>query len=240
MTKFRLAKVLLIEHSPDVSSMVLHSLTNQYSIAVATCKAEALKLLDKEFFDLVIMDVQLADGDGLSLCAELKSKEPGQQHGVFFLTSKSSIEDKVLGFAAGADDYLVQPVDPRELLARVEAKLRNRLTLRRGLRVGDLWLDFERQTAYAQRIDGDAELKLTGTEFRLLAFLAQNEGCPLDRDRILNYVWGEDRYLGDRSVDVYVSSLRRKMQGMRCLIQTVYKTGYTLTIQRSPSYADQA
>ncbi|MGE3683908.1 MAG: response regulator transcription factor [Bdellovibrionales bacterium] len=222
-------KVLLIEDAVDIVDLVLLALGELYSVTVAAAKSDALKLLECERFDLVILDVQLPDGDGFQLCAELKSN--GHWHGmpVIFLTAKSSVEDKILGFAVGADDYVVKPFDTRELMARVQSKLRNAETLRRGKRVADLWLDFERQAAYVCQGDRETQMDLTTTEFRLLAFLVQNEGLILHRDRILDSVWGTGRYLGDRSVDVYISSLRRKMKGMRCSIKTIYKAGYSFS-----------
>jgi len=228
----RTAKILLIEDSPEMSALVANTLSDRYTITVTGARAEALKLIERDSFDLIILDVQLPDGDGFQFCAELKSKEHWQGKPVFFLTAKSSIEDKILGFAVGADDYVVKPFDPRELLARVQAKLRHHEIIRRGLRVGDLWLDFERQSAFFCRHDGETHIELTTTEFRLLSYLAQNEGLVLNRDKILDFVWGENRYLGDRSVDVHVSSLRRKMRGMRCMIKTVYKTGYSFSFSR--------
>jgi DNA-binding response OmpR family regulator len=227
-----LAKILVIEDSPDIRALVTTSLSATFAVRTVSFRSDAIKLIEEEDFDLLIMDVQLPDGDGFQLCAELKNKG-WKGKPVIFLTAKTSIEDKILAFAVGADDYLVKPFDHRELLARVQAKFRVIEGVRRGTKVGDLWLDFERQAAFIVKDDSEVRLTLTITEFKLLSCLAQSPNSVLNRDRILDFVWGPTHYLCDRSVDVYISSLRRKIKNASCRIKTIYKAGYILTVDKN-------
>lgn len=227
-----LAKVLVIEDSAEVRNLVINTLGKSFAVRTVSFREDAIRLIHEEEFDILLLDVQLPDGDGFQLCAELKSKG-WRSKPVIFLTAKGSIEDKILGFAVGADDYLVKPFDPRELLARVQAKFRVIDGVRRGKTIGDLWLDFERQEAFLIKNSSETRLLLTATEFKMLSFFSQNPNFVLSRDQIQDFVWGSSHYSCDRSVDVYISSLRRKINSTSCKIKTIYKVGYILNTNPS-------
>ena len=171
--------------------------------------------------DLVVLDVMLPDRNGFELAAALRART---DCAVLFLTARDELDDRLQGFAVGADDYVAKPFAVAEVLARSGAALRRLGRLPATMQVGDLVLD--EAAAVASR--GDAVLDLTGTEWRLLAYLATNRGRTMSKTQILTQVWGYEDY-DPNLVEVHVSALRRKIEvhGPR-LIHTVRGLGYVL------------
>ena len=175
---------------------------------------------------MIVLDVLMPHVDGLTACRKLR--ERGDRTPVLMLTARHEVSDRVAGLDAGADDYLVKPFALDELLARLRALLRR--TSMSGdtdevLRVGDLSLDPARR----QVRRGDRELELTKTEFDLLELLLFNAGIVLTREQIYERIWGFDFETSSKSLDVYISYLRRKTEeaGETRLIHTVRGVGYT-------------
>jgi two-component system, OmpR family, response regulator len=173
--------------------------------------------------DLAVLDVMLPGGDGFELARALRAKRDVP---VLFLTARDAVEDRVTGFALGADDYLVKPFALEELLARVRAVLRRTGRAGTPLSAGDLLVDEEASAAYR----GGEELGLTATELRLLAYLVRHRGRVLSKHQLLTQVWGYDAY-DPNVVEVHVSALRRKLEahGPR-VIETVHGLGYRLAV----------
>jgi DNA-binding response OmpR family regulator len=171
--------------------------------------------------DLAVLDVMLPHGDGLELARRLRER---RDLPVVFLTARDGIEDRLAGFALGADDYLVKPFALEELLARIRAILRRTGRLTEPLEAGDILVD--EQAGIAGRAGHD--LGLTPTELRLLAFLVRHRGLVLSKHQLLTQVWGYDAY-DPNVVEVHVSALRRKLEahGPRVL-ETVRGLGYRL------------
>jgi two-component system OmpR family response regulator len=172
--------------------------------------------------DLVILDVGLPGGDGFDLAARLRA---GRDVPIMFLTARDMVEDRLRGFALGADDYLVKPFTLEELLARLRAVLRRTGRLDRVIEAGDLIID--EQAGLATR--GGEPLELTPTELRVLAYLVRHRGLVLSKTQLLTQVWGYDAY-DPNVVEVHVSALRRKLEarGPR-IIETVRGLGYRLS-----------
>jgi DNA-binding response OmpR family regulator len=180
---------------------------------------QALEIIGKEEFDLILLDVMLPKIDGFSLIGKIKHKDIP----VIFLTAKASIADKVQGLKMGADDYIVKPFESIELLARVEAVLRRYGKKKDILSFKDLEIYLEQMIVKKQGNIIDLTLK----EFELLNLFIRNKGIALSREKILETVWGYD-YLGEtRTVDMHIQKLRKKLE-LEEEIKTVYKVGYRL------------
>jgi DNA-binding response OmpR family regulator len=187
-----------------------------------------LAFLGKETPDLVLLDVMLPDADGLDICRKLRSDPKYASVAVIMLTARTEEIDRVLGLELGADDYVSKPFSPKELVARVKAVLRRyskpaaapeRIDAGGGLIVN---LD-----AFKASLEG-RDLELTASEFRLLRLLAFRIGWVFPRDKILDALWGEEKNVTDRSVDVHIKNLRDKLGAAGRRIVTVRGIGYKL------------
>ena len=223
-------RILIVEDDSRLADVLRRGLQEQgYAVDLAHDGETGVGLAESEPYDLVILDLMLPVLDGLSVCRRLRGAGRGVP--VLMLTARDSIDDRVAGLDAGADDYLVKPFAFRELLARVRALLR-RDSLSRDplLRLGDLEID---TVSHAVRRAGRS-VELTGKEYALLEFLARNPNRVLTRTQIAEHVWNYDFTALSNVVDVYVRYLRRKLgdeQEPR-LIETVRGVGYRLRVNR--------
>jgi len=183
-----------------------------------------LRQMQEEPYDLVLLDVMLPGRDGVEVCRELRAR--GSNVPVLMITARDALEDKIAGLDAGADDYLCKPFQMAELLARARALLRRSADSQTHLlEVKDLVLD--PLTRQAKR--GGQNIRLSGTEYRLLSFMMHNAGKVLGRQQILEHVWQYDFGGNDNVLDVYVSYLRQKIdKGREPLIHTVRAVGFRI------------
>ena len=219
-------RVLVAEDDKSVRDSLVRALTFEgYEVVTAGDGAEALMAVVESQPDVIVLDVLMPHVDGLTACRRLR--ERGDRTPVLMLTARHEVSDRVAGLDAGADDYLVKPFALDELLARLRALVRR--TSMSGhdevLRVSDLSLDPARR----QVRRGDRSLELTKTEFDLLELLLYNAGIVLTREQIYERIWGYDFETSSKSLDVYISYLRRKTEeaGESRLIHTVRGVGYT-------------
>ena len=218
--------VLLVEDDPAVRGAVERALRHAgHQPALATDGVRALEQATAVPYDAVVLDLGLPGLDGLEVCRRLRAA--GNRVPVLMLTARAAVAERVSGLDAGADDYLVKPFALDELLARLRALLRRTsISGEAGvLRAGDLSLDPQRREAWR----GSRELGLTKTEFDLLELLLANAEVVLTRDTIYERIWGFDFETSSKSLDVYISYLRRKTEeaGESRLIHTVRGVGYT-------------
>lgn len=229
-----MANILLVEDSEDIQEMVV-SLLPAHRVVIAPGRKRAEEELQKGRFDLLIIDVMLPDGNGFELCSRIQSQHH-EEIPVIFVTAKSDLSDKVLGFSLGADDYITKPIDPIEFRARVEARIRKALLkTSRGARLvrGDLSIDM--LTQKVQVMDGQVTkgtLELTQLEFKLLLYFAQHEEEVLTREQLLAAVWGDQTHVFDRTIDTHVSHLRKKLAQTSCSVRSVYGAGYRFTCNK--------
>lgn len=222
-------RILLAEDDQRLRESLARVLTFEgYDVAFATDGAEALAAAATSPFDAIVLDVMMPNVDGLTACRRLRSG--GDRTPVLMLTARHEVNDRVAGLDAGADDYLVKPYALDELLARLRALLRRTSVTGSDadaatLKLADLTLDPRRRQAFR----GDRALDLTKTEFDLLELLVHNAGIVLTRDQIYERIWGFDFETSSKSLDVYISYLRRKTEeaGEPRLIQTVRGVGYS-------------
>jgi DNA-binding response OmpR family regulator len=215
--------VVVVEDDPHIADLVdLYLRREGFRVLLAGDGEKGLEIFRQEDPSIVILDVGLpGPRDGFDVCRDIRA---GSSVPVLFLTARDDEVDRILGLELGADDYLVKPFSPRELVARVRAILRR---TREGpapqdvIALGDLEVDLRRREA---RHSGDV-VALTTREFELLAFLANNVGLALTRQQLLDGVWGSDWYGDERTVDVHVAQLRKKL-GSDLPLATVWGVGY--------------
>jgi len=202
-------KILLIEDEPQVVEFLRKGLTEKgYETEVAYDGKMGERLASKEDIDLIILDVILPNINGYELCKRIREK--GIQVPVLMLTALGTTDDKVTGFDAGADDYLVKPFEFDELLARIKALTKRSsglLQTSKVIKIADLSLDFNKKSATRR----DKNIDLTGKEFELLEFLMKNKGRVLSRGEIAEKIWDITFDTGTNVVDVYISILRKKI-----------------------------
>ena len=217
-------EVLHIEDSIDSQQLVLTALQSVCNVTHVGSVKEAVAAVEHKKFDLFLMDVMLADGDGFSLTKLLKQKPNGKDVPVIFLTAKGEIDHKAAGFHLGADDYIVKPFDLAELRLRVESRLKkNRKEDPEKLVRGNIQLEIPTQKAVLLR--ERQNLDLTPLQFKLLFFLMKHEEQVLNRDQLIDQIWGEGIQIG-RSLDTHMNSLRKKLGPYATQIHTVYGQGY--------------
>ncbi|HVP91424.1 MAG TPA: response regulator transcription factor [Terriglobales bacterium] len=187
--------------------------------------AEALyRFLQRDKPDLILLDLMLPDIDGLDVCRYLRKNEGLSRIPVIMLTARGEESDKVLGLGLGADDYVTKPFSVKELIARIQAVLRRheqRDTVRQ-IALGPLVIDLDKHdvTLSGQKVD------LTATEFKILQLLASRRGRVFTRDQILDHLWGHEKAVVDRTVDVHIRNLREKLGPAAALIKNVRGVGY--------------
>jgi DNA-binding response OmpR family regulator len=223
-------KIVLIEDDADLYNLVQYNLDKEgFRVIGSQTGKGALDLCRREHPDLVILDIMLPDSDGLEICKGIRSNSDLANTPVIFLTARASETDRIVGLELGANDYIVKPFFVRELIARVKIHFRGDKPVSKVLRSGDLELD--RTRCHVRR--GDEELTLTATEFRLLEFLMSRPGVVFSREQLLDAVWGHDRAVTDRTVDVYVLRLRQKIEqeGGPAFIRSVRGFGYSFNVE---------
>ena len=222
--------VLIVEDDPHTVEVVgLYLRRDGHTVLTASNGNEGLRLARESAPNLVVLDLMLPGMGGLEVCRELRKESDVP---IVMLTARVEEEDRVAGFEFGADDYVTKPFSPRELAARIRAVLRRTAQDREEdspakLTYCEITLDTRQRVA----VVGEAPLKLTPTEYRLLAMFLKEPGRTFTRDEIINRVFGYDFDGFDRTVDSHVSGLRRKLNGAakdRRYIQTVYGVGYRL------------
>ena len=219
-------RLLLAEDAASLSRALCAILTkNHYAVDTACDGEEALAFLETTVYDGVVLDIMMPKMDGLE--AVRRMRERGTDTPVLFLTARDAIEDRVGGLNAGADDYLVKPFAYEELLARIHVLARRQKATGNLFTLEDLTLDASRHVATR----GGTEL--TSREYAILEYLIRNAGVVLSRDRILENVWSMDYEGASNMVDVYIRSLRKKVDDPfeKKLIHTVRGVGYVLRAQ---------
>jgi two-component system phosphate regulon response regulator PhoB len=220
-------RILVVDDEEDILELVRFHLAREgYQLTLAASGEEALKQAKREAFDLIVLDLMLPGLDGLEVAKALKADAKNQAVPIIMLTAKGEDADVVTGLEIGAEDYITKPFSPRVLTARVKAVLRRRFREPRDdtkpIAVYDLEIHPGRRTVLA----GGKALDLTFTEFQLLSVLARRPGWVFTRSQIVDAVRGSDYPVTDRSVDVQVVGLRKKLGGYGRYIETVRGVGY--------------
>lgn len=220
-------KILVIEDDSDIKELIQYNLeAHGYQTQGVEDGEKGLGLAQRETFDLCILDIMLPGIDGLTVLRELRSHSQTKSMRVIMLTAKGEESDVVIGLELGADDYMVKPFSPKELVARSKAVLRRNVgeeTVAPDIiEVGPIKIDTERH----EILVNNQRVAFTLAEFNVLKLLTSRPGRVFTRDQILDFVAGDDTFLGDRNVDVHVRSIRKKLGTEKEFISTIRGVGY--------------
>ena len=221
-------RILLVEDEPGLVMTLTDRLASEgYDVSSASDGEAALELVDRESFDLILLDVMLPGKSGFDVCRDIRQRSI--ETPVLMLTARSQVVDKVVGLKLGADDYLTKPFEMMELMARVEALMR-RAPVPKGEAVGSYTFGPIRIDFKSAEVTRDGEpVELSALEFKLLRYFIEHRGATVSRDELLDKVWGYDAMPYSRTVDVHVSWLRQKLEANPShpeYILTVHRQGY--------------
>ena len=224
--KKKMTKILLVEDDDQIASYLGELLRAEgFDTQISGSKKEAGECLLAQAFDLVLLDVSLQDGNGFSICAEIKKE---YEIPVIFLTASGDEYSVVAGLDMGADDYIAKPFRPRELISRIRSVLRRCKKEQRILSCGDLRVNVSSATV----TKGEKELFLSALEYRLLLLLLQNKGQILTRNQLLEEIWdASGEYVNDNTLSVYMKRLREKIEEnpqIPRLLHTIRGIGYRM------------
>ena len=201
-------RILVVEDDQLLNKTLSYNLSAVgYSVDGAMSKAVAIRFLEKQDYDLIVLDVNLPDGNGFDICREVKERRPDTA--VIFLTANDTESDMLKGFELGADDYICKPFRPRELLARINTVLRRKNGKSEFLSCKDITVDV--QKAVVRK--GNTELFLSALEYRLLLVFLQNPGVVFSRKKLLEMIWDvTGDFISDNTLTVYMKRLRDKIE----------------------------
>ena len=220
------SKIVVIEDEVDILEVINYNLSKEgFDVCSALDGEEGLALIKKEVPDLVLLDLMLPGLDGIEICRKLKTDYSTRSIPIIMVTAKGEESDIVLGLGMGADDYMVKPFRPRELMARIRSVLRRGDFIEEGeglVSIDELVIDINRHQV---KLEGK-KIVLTAMEFKLLHFLASHPGQVFTRENLLNHVSSDDTFIIDRNIDVHIRSIRKKLNKHRELIETIHRVGY--------------
>jgi two-component system phosphate regulon response regulator PhoB/two-component system alkaline phosphatase synthesis response regulator PhoP len=231
--------VYIVDDEPDILELVDLNLTKAGYLTETFERAEPmLRALAGKVPDLLVLDLMLPDADGLELCRKLRAQDAYKKLPIVMLTAKASLDEKIQGLDYGADDYITKPFSPDELLARIKAVLRRAQweTFNKVLRIDHgLSIDFNRFEVYVDEVRSD----LTLTEFKILQLLTKRPGWVYNRQQILDHLWGNDKIVIDRTVDVHIRHLREKLGRFGGFIRNIRGVGYKFEPEQTEPSEDE-
>ena len=217
-------KVLLVDDEPDIVELLRYNLEREgYAVQTALNGKDALKAAKSGRPDLIVLDIMMPGMDGVEVCTQLRQLAEFKNTVITFLTARGEDYSQIAGFDAGADDYITKPVRPKVFVSKVKALLKRSGSDRpegRVLESNGVKVDLERVMVYV----GDQELQLPKKEFELLVLLIGKPGKVFKRDEIYSQIWGNELFVGDRTIDVHIRKLREKIGDDR--IKTIKGIGY--------------
>lgn len=221
-------KVLVIEDTPDMALLIKGSLRNLYDIVFCVNGQEAIKTIDNEKFDIILLDLMLPDISGFELASIMKDNPNSKDAFIVVISAKEDIASKVTAYSLGAINYLEKPFEPRLLRSIVASLMSIKSTDKEAI------LEFQNITInlLAQKIFVDEiEIKTTSSEFKIFCYLLQREGQIISRDKLLDLLGNLDADINDRIVDTHISALRKKLKNAKLQIKAAYGEGYLLSLE---------
>ncbi len=219
--------IAVVDDEPDILELVsLHLQNAGFDVRTFTEGKPFYQFLNNHIPQLIVLDLMLPDTDGLEICRAMKSDKKFSDVPIIMLTAKGEETDKVVGLELGADDYVTKPFSPKELVARVRALLRRkeRKETRPIIELGNIKIDMEKYEVTVNR----KKVDLTPTEFKILKVLSENEGKVFTRDELLDNLWGREKTVVDRTIDVHIRHLRDKLGQAGSLIKNIRGIGYKI------------
>lgn len=224
-------KIFIVEDEEDIATLIKHNLQKEgFEVEFFLNPEDFIENYKKENFDLLILDLMLPGMNGLEILRLIKNTPEKTHIPVIILTARDMEGDKVLGLELGADDYITKPFGIRELIARIKAVLRRSKNLSRSskyLNFNGLNLDLE---SFSLFID-NKKVEVTKTEFYILKTLIENKGKVFTRDELLDKLWGNEKFVVDRTIDVHIKKLRDKLGPYSKYLKTARGIGYTFDIE---------
>jgi DNA-binding response OmpR family regulator len=221
--------IAIVDDEPDILNLVSLSLEKAgFSTYKFELADELHKYLTKEIPDLIILDLMLPDADGFDVCKDLKKNDRYSSIPIIILTAKGDETDRILGLEFGADDYVVKPFSPRELAARVKAVLRRGEIKKEVLKVIEIGKILKIDLQKFQVFVNDKKIELTSTEFKIVELLSGKIGWVYSRNQILDHLWGNDKIVVDRTIDVHIRNLREKLGEAGKSVKNVRGIGYKI------------
>ncbi len=222
-------KILVIEDEHDIRELISYNLEIEgYNVIKAPCGNEGIELARKKEPDLVLLDIMLPDIDGLNVCRVLKREDSTKNIPIIMLTAKSEDSDVISGLELGAEDYITKPFSPRVLLARLRAVLRRNSNTEENetmdIRIHNIRINIKRHEVTVN----EESINLSATEFAILYHLASNPGWVFSRNQIIDAVRGQNYPVTERSVDVQILGIRKKLGSQGRFIETVRGVGYRI------------
>lgn len=219
--------IAVVDDEPDILELLsIHLKKANFTVETFQEAEGFLKFLNRAKPDLLILDLMLPDSDGMDICRYMKKKEQFSSIPIIMLTAKTDETEKVLGLEMGADDYVTKPFSPRELVARVKAVLRRKERIEEEvIEIGKILEILPKK--FEAKVEG-SRLDLTTTEFRILKTLASRAGWVFSREQLLDELWGHDKIVVDRTIDVHIKHLRAKLGKAAKFIKNVRGLGYKL------------
>jgi DNA-binding response OmpR family regulator len=223
-------KIAVLDDEADIVKLVsLHLKKNSFDVFEFSNANSLFKYLTSAIPDLLVLDLMLPDMDGIEICKKIKNDMKWKNIPIIMLTAKQDETDKILGLEFGADDYVTKPFSPKELIARIKA------VLRRGKEIsgtdniieigGLIKINLEKYEVFTS---GNKKIELTTTEFKILQILSQKKGWVFSREKLLDSIWGEEKYVIDRTIDVHIKHLREKLSDAGKFIKNVRGVGYKI------------
>ena len=225
-----IAKILIVEDEPDIRDTLSYNFEKEgFKVLSSPNGKSALKLLDSNEPNIVILDLMLPDMSGLDLCRQVKNDKKLSNTSIIMLTAKSEEVDRIVGFELGADDYVTKPFSIRELILRVKVLIKKHATSENkdsSISLGSIYMNLDAHVVQINKKD----IILTALEFKLLKHLLQRKGRVQTRDQLLGDVWGYSSEVTTRTVDTHIKRLREKLGVVADYIQTIRGVGYKFTI----------
>ncbi len=223
-----MVNILVIEDDITIREIINYNLKEKYKIFEAVSAEDGLDTLDENKIDLILLDWMLPEMSGISFIRTIRKRLSSSKIPIIFVTAKEEEEDKILGFKAGADDYIIKPFSHKELLARVEAVLKrsNPELFSTNLNYEDIEINLNSHKVFRNNI----EVKLSPREYKLLLHFMKHPKLVFSREQLLDSIWGLDLDVELRTVDVHIRRLRKAINIKNCrqIIRTVRSTGYSL------------
>lgn len=223
-----MSKIVILDDEPDILELISLNLKQaHHDVKEFLHPKDLLDYIKTHPVDLLILDLMLPDIDGLEVCKIIRNNTKISDTPIIMLSAKNNELDKVLGLKLGADDYMTKPFSPKELLARIKTVLR-RKTHRKIIRVRTLSSKIVINLDTHEVRSDNQILKLTGSEFKILELLSERPGWVYSRDKILNHLWSKEKAVIDRTIDVHILHLRKKLGDQADIIQSIRGVGYKL------------
>ena len=218
-------KILVVDDDPDIIEIISYNLKkNNYKVFSCYNGTDSIKIADKEKPDLIILDIMMPGMDGIQVCEKLRSKNKFNNTIIMFLSARGEDFTHIAAYDAGADDFVNKPLKPRLLISKVRSLLRrtNKINNVSSMKLNFKGLIIDKEE-YTVKIKGE-KLILPRKEFELLFMLSSNNGKVIKREEIMNQIWGEDVIVGDRTIDVHIRKVRKKIGSN--FIKTIKGIGY--------------